>query len=34
MKYRKNAEQNAAKTPNEMPQKNGFNYHKKRELAM
>jgi len=34
MKYRKNTEQNTAKTPNETPQKNGLNYHKKHELAM
>jgi len=34
MNYRKNTEQNTTKTPNEMPQKNGLNYHKKGELAM
>lgn len=34
MNYRKNAEQTATKIPNETPQKNGLNCHKKHELAM
>ena len=34
VKYHKNTEQNTAKIPNEIPQKSGFNYHKKHELAI